>query len=449
MGNTRLPKILDLRQGLPLILLTVFIGLLWLAGGASREDALGQVFVRGGAWALIVIAAIGGNRPHFRSLRPVFFLLISAVALLIVQLIPLPPAWWQSLPGRDLLVLPAEAPPWRPWTMVPGATRNALASLVVPVTMLVLLAQAPAKAREWLPAILLAAIVASVLVGLLQFSGARFNNPFVNDTPGLVSAIFANRNHFALFVAIGCLIAPVWALRSQQNLGWRGPVAAGLFLLFILTILATGSRSGLLVGAAAVALSAALTGRRLRRRLKGAPRWVLPVLVMVGAAAVVGLIWLSIAADRAISINRLLILETDADLRSRALPTVIAMIRAYLPWGAGFGGFDQIFRIHEPVTLLQFTYFNQAHNDFLSIALDGGVAAIMLLAAALGWWLIATVRAWRAAPSDETSLARLGSSILLLVFIASATDYPARTPIMMGVVVIAAAWLAWGKRGSA
>ena len=419
--------------------------LLWVAGGASRADTMGQVVVRAGCWAILIAAMLGGPRPSLDGARPVLFLLIATIALPLIQLIPLPPAWWQALPGREILLIPGEPVPWRPWTMTPGATRNALASLVVPATMLLVLAQGNARLRDWLPTILLAMIGAAVLLGLLQFTGARFNNPFLNDTPGQVSGIFANRNHFGLLIAMGCLIAPVWAFMDRDALRWRGPLAAGLVVLFVLTILATGSRAGMLLGGLALILALALVGRRLRRRLSHAPRWVFPALIVAGVIVIGGFIGLSFAADRADAINRLITLETGEDMRSRALPTVLAMIGTYMPFGSGFGGFDPVFRIHEPFELLKFTYFNQAHNDFLGIALDGGIPAIVVLAAAILWWLVATIGVWRARSDDDVIRGRLGSALIALVLIASITDYPARTPTVMAITVIAAFWLAQAR----
>jgi O-antigen ligase len=434
----------DLRAAAPLALIILFLSVLWIAGGASRADALGQVVVRAAAWAIIAAAALMGRGWDFGSVKPVALLLLATIALPLVQLIPLPPSWWQALPGRDILLLPGSLPPWRPWTMTPGATRNALASLVVPVTMLLLVAQLDQKARQSLPTILLAVTVSAMFVGLFQFSGAGFNNPLINETPGLVSGIFANRNHFALLIAIGCLLAPVWAFQDRDALMWRGPAAICLILLFVLMILATGSRSGMLLGVLALLLAGVLVGRQLQRRLKRAPKWVFPLLIAAMLLVIVGFIWLSVAADRAVSINRLIILDGDEDLRTRAMPTIASMIRLYFPFGSGFGGFDPLFRVHEPLALLKPTYFNQAHNDFLGIALDGGLPALVLLLAALAWWLVASVRVWRAAPSELVMPARLGSAILLLILVASAFDYPVRTPTFMALVVVAAAWLAQG-----
>lgn len=398
---------------------------------------------------IVAATALAGPKPVFGALRPVLALLVATLALPLLQLIPLPPSWWLELPGRSVLQVPGQVEPWRPWTMVPGATRNAFFSLVVPATMLLLLTQLDEKSRSWLPAILLAFVTTAVVLGLLQFSGVPFNNPLLNDTPGLVSSIFANRNHFAVLVAIGCLIAPVWAFMDRNALSWRGPLAIGLVLLFILTILATGSRSGILVGAAAILAMLALIGRRLQRRFKRRPGWVFPALLIAGFAVMFALVWLSFAADRAVSVNRLLIVDVEGDSRIGAFPTVLAAIRTYMPFGSGFGGFDPIFRIHEPLSLLKLTYFNQAHNDYLGIALDGGVLGLTVLGAGVGWWLIQSVRVWRAAPDETVTLARLGSCILLLIFMASATDYPARTPTIMAIIVVAAAWLARGSPANA
>ena len=431
-----------LKLDLPLLLVIALMVLLWVAGGASRADVLGQAVVRAGCWVLLITAVLIGPRPVATGVRPVLLLLAVTIALPLLQLVPLPPAWWQALPGRNILLVPGEVAPWRPWTMTPGATRNALASLIVPATMFVILWQANDRVYRWMPVVLIAMIGAAMLLGLLQVSGVWFNSPFLNDTPGVVSSVFANRNHFALLLAIGCLIMPVWAFADHEALRWRGPLAVGFIVLLVLTVLATGSRSGMLLAGLALALALLVVGRRLRRRLAGGPAWLLPACVAGAVLVIGGFIAVSFFADRAQAIDRLIALESDEDMRSRALPTVLSMIATYMPFGSGFGGFDPVFRIHEPFGLLNVTYFNQAHNDYLGIALDGGVAGVMVLAAGVAWWLVATFRIWRTTSSDEIVLGWLGSAIILLVLVASLTDYPARTPTIMAFLVVAAMWLA-------
>lgn len=438
------------RRGMPslsFVFLIVLLLTLWIAGGASRGDVSGQVIVRASSWILLAVFAVLGSRPSFDGVKPALVFLLLGLALALAQLVPLPPLLWQSLPGREpfaeAVAATAQSQPWRPWSIVPDATHNATASLVVPLATLVFLASLKAEERSWVPSLLLCLVVSSALIGLLQFSGAQFNNPFINDSPGQISASFANRNHFALFLAFGCLLAPVWAFSGGRQSRWRGPIAVGLVLLFALTILASGSRAGILVGALALGIGLALSWQGIRRELRRAPRWALPALVAAIVGTVAIFVLISIAADRAESINRAFSINPGEDMRRRALPTVLAMIATYFPVGTGFGSFDPLFRMHEPLALLKRTYFNHAHNDFIEIVLDGGLPALLLLLSTLGWWAFATVRVWRGTES-RFMLSRLGSAMLLLVFIASAFDYPARTPMMMALIVIAAVWLSQG-----
>ncbi|MBD8737382.1 O-antigen ligase family protein [Sphingomonas sp. CFBP 13706] len=414
---------------------------IWVAGGASRADELGQAIVRTAAWIAIVVTALFGARPSLSKVSPALWIILAALVLVLVQLIPLPPAIWQVMPGRLGLANATKAigmaEVWRPIAIVPGAAVNAAASLVVPFAILLLVAGLDEREIAWLPAIVLGMAAATALLGLLQFSGAGFNNPFVNDSPGQVSGNFANRNHFALLLAVGCLVAPVWAFQVRQRLSWRVPVAVGLVVLFVLLILASGSRAGLLIGVLAIVMALLLVRNAIQRERRHLPRWVFPVIVM-GSVLTIGLfVLLSIGADRAISVDRLFQMEAGEDLRTRNMPTVLRMIGTYFPVGSGFGGFDPVFRIHEPLAMLKLTYFNHAHNDFLEVALDGGFGALVLLVAVLIWWVVASIRAWR----GGADVAKLGSAMLALVFVAAAFDYAARTPIMMTIIVIAAIWL--------
>lgn len=433
----------DLLAGISpsLLLLGILLALCWLAGGASRADAAGQAVVRGGAWAILIVALLFCPRPDWRPIRGAAIVLLLAVLLAGIQLIPLPPGLWQSLPGRAMFSEAATASgqvqPWRPWAIVPAGAANALGSLIVPVTALVLAGGLNGRALRMLPAMVLAFIVAAMMVGLLQAAGAGFDNPFINDARGEIGGIFANRNHFALLLAMGCLLAPVWAFNRRDAAAWRAALALGLVLLFALTILASGSRAGMALGALAIGLGAWLSREGIGRALRHAPRWVGPALLVAAALVVLGFVALAVLAGRAESISRALALTAGDDMRSRALPTVWAMIGTYFPVGSGLGGFDPLFRMHEPFALLKPTYFNHVHNDFLEIPLEAGIPGLLLLLGAIGWWGWASVQAWR----QPALLPRAGAVMILLVLIASVFDYPARTPTIMAILVVAAVWL--------
>jgi len=440
-GNlvSRLP-----RPSLPFMLLAGFLGILWVAGGASRADTLGQVVVRGVAWSALAVLAVFAARPRFHDARPVLYFLLAALAAILAQLVPLPPAAWQALPGRTLLtqaaVVAGEAQPWRPIAIVPDAAVNAASSLIVPFVILILTTGLTDRERGWLPGILLTVVTASALLALLQLAGFSLNNPLINASQGQASGSFANRNHLAVFLAVGCALAPSWAFMGRRP-GLRAVVALGLVLLFALVILATGSRAGTLIGAVAIGLGLVHVGGGIARSLGAAPRWYGPAIVAATVAVILLFVWASIVSGRALSIDRVMADSQVSDMRTRGLPTVLAMVSAYFPVGSGFGGFDPIFRIHEPFELLKPTFFNHAHNDFLEVALDGGLVGIALLLAAILWWAVSTVRAWR----GGSALARLGGTLIGLVLVASAFDYPARTPMMMAVLVTAALWLSGGR----
>lgn len=435
------------RPSLSLSLFWVLLASLWLAGGASRPDVLGQVVVRSAAWVLLVVFVLWGQRPSFAASRAMLAFVLAALALALIQLVPLPPAWWQGLPGRmplaDAIQASGQPLPWAQWSMSPTATLNAAGSLIIPFVTLILAGNIEQTERRFTTTALLIFIGTSMVMGLLQFSTGVFDNIFVNETPGVISGTFANRNHFALLLAIGCVLTPVWAFEERDGATWRTLPAAGLTLLFLLTLLATGSRAGLGVGMLGVLLGLLISGRALRRALRRYPSWVFPAL-LAGILAVIAIgVMVSVLAGRAEALDRLFAMDQGQDMRARGLPVVLDMIRAYLPLGTGLGTFDPVFRTNEPLALLKPTYFNHAHNDILELVLTAGTPGLILLLAVMVWWLWASVAAWRGQGTDAT-LPKLGSAILLLVFLASIFDYPARTPTIMAFMVVAGIWLSAG-----
>lgn len=436
------------RLRLPAILLCAFFLVLWLAGGASRADVAGQAIVRAGAWLAFVVALLFADLPRIGKAWPVGLLLGLMLGLALIQLVPLPPMIWHSLPGRmpffEAAAALGEGQPWRPLAIMPSGAMNAAGSLIVPIATYYLMLGVGRAGRDWQLAALLILVSASALVGLVQFTGVSLDNPFVNDTASDVRGTFANRNHFATLLAIGCLVAPVWAFWDGRRPSWRAGAALGLVILFELVILGTGSRSGLLTGGSAILVGLAIVRRNLKRELTHAPKWLVPA-VICGIAVIASIVvMVSVLAGRAEAIDRVFAVEVGADMRVRALPTIVSMISIYFPVGSGLGGFDALFRMHEPYELLKPTFFNHAHNDYLEVVLDAGLPGALLIAGSLMWWTWRSIRAWRGPTCAGQTTAKLGSAILLLLLVASAFDYPVRTPLMMAIAVIAAIWLAEG-----
>jgi O-antigen ligase len=422
---------------LPFWSLAAFFIVLWVAGGASRADVAGQVVIRFVAWTLLAIQVALWQFPDWRRVRPIAVLLGAIALVPAIQLIPLPPALWTMFPGRALLqesaMVAGHAQPWRPISVSPGATANALGSLVVPMVVVLLAAQLDVRQQWRMVTLILALVGAGCVLAIAQFSGLLFDNPLINDVPGMVSANFANRNHFALFVAIGCLLAPVWGLRARNGQRWKAVASLAVLPFFILVILATGSRAGILVGVVGTLAGLFIVRRNAVRELRSLPR---PIAVGLVAILITGLVLgvgLAVLFDRAVSLSRAVNMEAGNDLRRQALPYVIDALQTYFPIGSGFGTFDAVYRIVEPRAQLSPRYFNHAHNDWIEVILDGGIAGLALMTASLGWWLVKCRQSWLAR-SDRGIIGRLASVAILLVLLASIVDYPARTPMIMAIL---------------
>ena len=427
----------------------IFLSILWVAGGSARYDAAGQIVVRLAAWTLLGSFVIFGQGVRWRNAIPVHALLAASGVLVLAQLVPLPPGVWSVLPSRDVLVQSATVAglpqPWRPLSISPSATINALGSLVVPAAILVLVASLHRTQNNRLVPLVLGLVCAGCILGLLQLSGSRFDNPLINEIQGFVSGNFANRNHFALFVAIGIVLACVWGARETARSRWKLPLALLLLPFLMLMVVATGSRSGLILGAIATVAGLMIARREVAELARGlSARWIAGLAAILGAI-ILAVGFLTIEFGRAEAIDRLT-LDASQDLRVRAFPVIARTVWDYFPAGSGFGTFDAVYRIVEPDDLLRTLYFNHAHNDWLEIALNGGLAGGLLAVAAVAWWLIASVRVWRSRRGD-LHLAQCGSVICLLTMVASLTDYPARTPMILAVLMLGAIWLSNGSFG--
>lgn len=429
---------------LSLWLLSVFLVILCIAGGASRADVSGQAVVRFFAWSFLAVFVLFSPRFDWHRIKYLAIFMGLVILLVGLQLVPLPPVLWTALPGRELLIGAAEVigetQPWRPLSISPSATANALGSLIVPVTVLVLCANLSRRQHWRIAQLLLGLVLLSCIVALLQFSGSQFDNPFVNYQRGMVSGNFANRNHLALFAAIGCVFVPVWGFGGGRQTKWKALAAVAVLPFFLLVILATGSRAGLVLGCLAVVAGFISVRDAAVQVLRTFPRWAVIAAIGSFVAVLSGVLALSFALGRAAGLDRVINLQTGDDLRSQALPNIFSAIEIYFPAGSGFGTFDPVYRIGEPDALLQPLYLNHAHNDWLEIVLDGGLPALILLSVALYWFALASLRAWRTR-REKRDLARPASATLFIIMLASLPDYPARTPLIMAIVVLGFVWL--------
>jgi O-antigen ligase len=422
-----------------------FVLLVFLMGGGSRHDILSLAVLRPLAFAALLYAALVLRPGEFAAVRMPAMLLLALAGWMALQLVPLPPAMWQALPGRALLAeVQASAGAggvWMPLSMAPSRTLNALFSLAVPMAGLLLFAGLGPARRGLLLVLVGALALGSVVLGIAQLAGAADGPLYLYriTNHGLPVGLFANRNHQALMASIAILIAfHQMAVAAPGEAGrLRRLVAGSLVVLLAAFLLVTGSRAGLLIGALVVLAGMALvypglSGGALRMRAVAAGLGGLMAL-LAGVFA-----WRA----RALSLDRLLATGSGFELREEAWPTIAAMLAEHWLAGTGFGTFELAFKQAEPLALLRPDYLNQAHNDWAQWLIEGGLPAGAILCVLLLWLarraalLLPAIRAGRA-PDAAVALLAIGACAL-----ASLVDYPLRVPSLMLVGALASGLLA-------
>lgn len=430
-----------------------------LLGGSSRADLPNLIVLRPLA-ALGLGYALWGLRSEEVRAHPLLVSAAAAIfALPLLQLVPLPPAIWRALPGRELIAeidaMAGIGDVWRPISLVPSATWNAFYSLLVPLAVFILGLRLDKVGRARLVPVLLFVGFSSALLGVLQVLGPHGGVLYLYSITHEDSAVglFANRNHHAAVLACMFPALSLFATtRTYTSLDgpWKPWLALAGGVLLIPLILITGSRAGLVSGVLGIALAGVIAiGPILASRHQGAR---IPAQAILGGLMVAGvaLAWATTQVGRAEALNRILHWEADSDFRLRAWQPILGMVERYFPVGSGFGSFAKVYGVNEPRELLHSNYFNQAHNDWIEVLMTGGLPAAILLAATcvVVLWRLFVLAKKLTSPALDDRLAWLGISIIIIMAFASSTDYPLRVPSIACIWALAVIWAAPHARDS-
>lgn len=436
-----------------------FLVLVALAGGASRPDSLAQPFVRVVAMGYVAFVILMGwvEGRRIRRMWVLFAVLAGCAAAVTLHLVPLPPGTWSGLAGREFYAQAATVAgveqPWRPLTLSPDRTWNALFSLSVPFAAAIGLATLDRQAQARLVWPVLLIVFASAVLGLAQISGGEASPLRWYAVTNATSAVglFANRNHAALFLACFFPLLALVAMRRTQSRSaaqirvWLG---AGAAVFMLLMVVLTGSRAGLLLTVLAILAGAVVVAPTLRQRMKSMRRKRRRLYLIGAVLLIVAILVGVVSLQQAVAVQRLRDFGLVDATRMTVWPISWDMTGEFFPYGIGFGAFDPIYRRFEPFDTLSTSYINAVHNDYLQVVLEGGALGAIILALAIAWWAVRTLRIWSTNRDvAHANLARVGSAIVLLVLLASAVDYPARTPLIMVLLVVAARWMQLSAHG--
>lgn len=378
---------------------------------------------------------------------------------LLIQLTPLPPQLAAALaPGASRLQDTIALVPygsWRPLSIRPAATRDALAILAAAALLFWTAREAYASAGRRRLVVALAWMSAAVaLVALVQHVTAPKTIYWLwtpRDPRAAPWGPFVNPNHLAgwLVMAVSLLGAyldnRVRSARTQTSLGGvRGVLVAvlsrGYVDLFccaglMITVLAlTLSRSGLVALGVAAMMIAALSGRRRGRAVAAA------AIVVSGAIAVA--IWLN--TDQAVT-------ELSAVTQSQGNRVIIwretlPIIRDFVIAGTGAGTFPDAMLQYQRTST--FMLFNHAHNEYLNVAAEGGAVLLLLLGLFIA--LLLQVAARRFTSDGTPHWSRIGALAGLSGIAAqSVWEFPLRTPANLLLAALLVALVALPSRRSA
>lgn len=446
----------------PFLLAAAFVGVVFLAGGSGRTGSAGFLAIYPAAGLSLAMGVMRARLELLRRYRWLLFLIGASLLLALLHLIPLPPAIWQALPGRDLVAAidgaAGTADVWRPLSLSPAGSRAALFALIVPAAALAIGMAIPGRQRQRLALLVLGLGGLSAVLGLVQILSPASSGWYLHDVTnrGLPVGLFANRNHQAAMLA--CLLPMLaWlALRPGGRPARRRVVAilaGGAAMGLIPLILVCGSRAGIalaligMAGAAWIVASASEIGAaRVQRSKQRRRRWAM----LAVAGGVLTMLAAAISLGRSSALDRLQAQDLDGEFRLSAWRAIGEMAGDYFPAGSGLGTFREVYRVAEPYDLLSHSYLNHAHNDVLELLLTGGLPAILILLAAVALYAGALVRLIRAgtARSDGAArearlrLGRVGAVVIAILATGSLVDYPLRVPSLACLMMLSAMWLA-------
>ncbi|MDX6767094.1 MAG: O-antigen ligase family protein [Candidatus Methylacidiphilales bacterium] len=316
----------------------IYLGALWLRGEDLRVP-LRQLWLPALAW-LAVLGYLG------------------------LQMLPVPSSF-VTVAG-DVVASPA-------LSLAPGATLLMLLQLATYGLFFLLMLQVAAnrsRARNVGVALLLV-IAAHALYGLVALIILDDSLLFFSKWSyvGFATGTFVNRNSFATFLASGVVLGVLLALRefrSGRAHAGMAPIYLAATAMIFATLLATGSRMGLLAGLVGTGLAALLAAGKGDAAKGRRGRLLLAAIPVVAGIALLLLYGAS-------TFDRLGSLENDANVRGDLYMQVFGMIAAR-PWlGYGGGTFEVAYPLFHQLPVSPDLVWDKAHSTYLSLWAELGL----------------------------------------------------------------------------
>lgn len=381
---------------------------------------------------LTALAIIAANPravlDFFRDAPRMLTILVGATLLLpLLQSIPLPPAIWQTFPGRGIITESFTLIDTRgarfPVSLNVQRTIAALFSLMPPFAILMLIWNRPNEEKRLLLMLVVALGIFTAIFGAQQLLSGNQGILVFAEAYGSADLHggFANHNSAGLFFDIAlCALIGAWP-RQFPGLA-NTAIGLGIAILLVTGLVLTRSRSGI---ALSIVPAALLVVRLWRHRFSQRFSGHSAVLAIIGLVTISGgAMMLSHNNDQVrVSLSRF---DDLHDVRPLIWSDTTASIARYWPIGSGIGTFDEVFQLDESLENLRPNRAGRAHNDYLEPILESGLTGAILL---FGWILLILRNAVRS--SFRSATMKAATAISALIAIQSILDYPLRNQTIL------------------
>ncbi len=430
--------------------LVLALTMIFFMGGSSRDDVQSLVILNPLMIIFCAVAATTLKKQHLKEKKWIFTGFFLIFLIVVFYILPLPGEFDKlSRASNEMDKISVTADIWgrtRILAITPHAALQSVFSLFAPLAVFLFAIQLNRVELEYTFPVIIFLGSISAFIGILQLSGSVNSSLYLYRITNNGSAVglFANRNHAAVFLACLFPILAIFSIRSifDKNKTNRAQsiIVISLSFVLILLILATGSRSGLLVtffgliGSYILYFSSSGIDRQ-----RSINRTFFPIVVVALLACI---IFLAIYFSRATAIERVFTDPVGSVNRSDFWNSSLNLFWEYFPFGFGPGAFAAVFQKDEMLVLLNATYLNRLHNDWLETILTFGIPGAVLLITSLTIYIRRAVTLWLHMDDSRAGVAtgRVASVVIIILAIASLSDYPLRTPAMMGFMALVVVW---------
>lgn len=441
MQGAKDSKLFSIPKGRALQAQLLLIVAVTFGGGGSGAGAFNLII------QLLAIAVIAVNAKAFTDFflhAPRFLTILVGISLLLplLQCVPLPPFIWQKLPGRDLvsdsLALVNENETW--FSMSVDMQRTFIAFLSLIPSLAIIITTWNLSHAQKRQILLVVAMLGFFVVALGTQQLAMGNKSLFLFKEAFGSSnlqgTFANRNSAGLFLDISlCALIGIfpWARLTSTS----AIAASATAILLIIGLILTKSRSSIVLVTIPMLMIVFQTAKSLKFA-KAGPKAIIIIVICFGILTSTAVIF---SRENLRIQNSLSRFEDIEDVRPLIWSDTIGSIVRFWPIGSGIGTFDEVFQVDETLENLGPGRAARAHNEYLEMILESGLAGAALL---VGWAVFLLGRSFQAFRIRGIWLAPTG--VFALLAFQSILDYPLRNQTLLCIAGLMLA--VWAKNPS-